>query len=133
MDEVLKILKESPYGYLATVDNGKPRVRAFGFMFEEDGKLYFATNNQKNVFRQMSEVPYIEYSTTASDRSMLRISGEVAFTQDLDKKEKALNSNEVVKRVYKTADNPVFEVFYLGSWSATIQYMTGQPAKKVEF
>ncbi|WP_368488653.1 pyridoxamine 5'-phosphate oxidase family protein [Clostridium sp. BJN0013] len=47
MEEVIKIFKENGYGFLATVEDGKPRVRPFGFMFYEDGKLYFCTSNTK--------------------------------------------------------------------------------------
>lgn len=51
MNEVIEFLNENPVQYLATVDlDGKPRVRPFQFMLEEEGKLYFCTNNQKNVF-----------------------------------------------------------------------------------
>ena len=53
MDQVINLLKEAQYGFLATVDHGKPRVRPFGFMFAEDGKLYFCTNDQKDVYRQL--------------------------------------------------------------------------------
>ena len=40
-EQVLAILKDpEAIGYLATVDNGKPRVRPFGFMFEENRLRY---------------------------------------------------------------------------------------------
>ena len=39
MKEVLKFLKENVNGFLATVEEGKPRVRPFQFMLEEDGRF----------------------------------------------------------------------------------------------
>jgi uncharacterized pyridoxamine 5'-phosphate oxidase family protein len=48
MEKVLKLLKENANGFLATVDNGRPRVRPFGFILEDEGKLYFCTNSMKN-------------------------------------------------------------------------------------
>lgn len=49
MKEILDILKDrSAIGYLATVDDGKPRVRPWGFMFEENGRLYFCTTSNKD-------------------------------------------------------------------------------------
>jgi uncharacterized pyridoxamine 5'-phosphate oxidase family protein len=49
-EQVLSILKDpAAVGYLATVDNGKPRVRPFGFMFEENQRLYFCTSSTKDV------------------------------------------------------------------------------------
>lgn len=133
MERVLKHLKENAYGFLATVDNGKPRVRPFGFMFEENGLLYFCTNNKKDVYTQLNLLPYAEYASTSKDMITIRISGETKFCEDLDKKEKALNSSELVKRLYKTADNPIFEVFYIEHGIATIADFSGQPPTLIEF
>jgi uncharacterized pyridoxamine 5'-phosphate oxidase family protein len=133
MKEAIKLLKENQYGFLATVDNGKPRVRPFGFMFEEDGKIYFCTNSNKEVYRQLNDLPYVEYSATSKDMVTVRISGEVIFCDDIDKKEKALSASELVKRVYKSADNPIFKVFYIQHGTATIADFSGQPPKKIEF
>jgi uncharacterized pyridoxamine 5'-phosphate oxidase family protein len=133
MEEAIKLLKENQNGVLATIDNGKPRVRPFGFMFEEGGSLYFCTNNQKNVYGQLKAFPYVEYSVTSKDMVTLRISGKVLFTDDLTKKEKALNSWELVKNLYKTADNPIFEVFYIEHGEAVISDFSGKPPRKITF
>lgn len=133
MEEILKLIKESGYGSLATVEDGKPRVRPFGFMFEEEGKLYFCTNNKKDVYKQLMDLPYVEYSVTSKNMVTARISGQVIFTEDLDKKEKALNSSELVKRGYKSADNPIFEVFYIEHGIVTISDFSGNPPRTVEF
>lgn len=133
MEEVVRLLKENHYGFLATVNNGKPRVRPFGFMFEEEGKLYFCTNSNKDVYHQLKAVPEVEYSATSKEMVTVRISGQVSFCEDLDKKEKALNSSALVKRIYQTADNPIFKVFYIEHGTATISDFSGNPPKRVEF
>jgi uncharacterized pyridoxamine 5'-phosphate oxidase family protein len=133
MEEVVKLLNENQYGYLATVDNGKPRVRPFGFMFAEEGKLYFCTNSKKEVYRQLNAVPEVEYSVTSKEMVTVRISGQVTFCEDLDKKEKALTASELVKRAYQTADNPIFKVFYIEHGTATVSDFSGRPPKRVEF
>ncbi len=133
MNDVKMLLKNSQYGYLATIDNGIPRVRAFGFMFEEDDKFYFCTNSTKDVYRQLNEVPDVEYAVTASDMTMLRLSGKVLFTEESDKKEKALNSSELVKKLYKSASNPIFKVFYIEHGTAVISDFSGNPPRKIEF
>jgi uncharacterized pyridoxamine 5'-phosphate oxidase family protein len=61
MKKVSKLLTENPMGFLATVENGEPRVRPWGFMFEENGKFYFCTNNTKDVYRQLQASPYVEF------------------------------------------------------------------------
>lgn len=133
MNEVIKLLRECPYGSLATIDSGKPRVRPFGFMFEEEGRLYFCTNSNKNVYRQLNEFPHVEYSVTSKDMVTARISGEISFCEDSDKKEKALNASELVKSIYKTADNPIFKVFYLEHGNATLSDFSGRLPKEISF
>lgn len=133
MKDVIKLLKENANGYLATVDSGKPRVRPFGFMMEEEGKLYFCTNSMKEVYRQLTVTPYVEYSVTTKDMVTIRVSGEIKFSEDIAVKEKVLNVYEPVKRGYKSADNPIFKVFYIEHGSATISDFSGMPPKKVEF
>lgn len=133
MEEVIRRLKENQFGFLATVDNGKPRVRPFGFMFEENGRLYFCTGSGKSVYKQLIDCPYVEYSLTARDMVTLRISGCIEFTEETDKKEKALNSSSVVKSRYATADNPVFKVFYIEHGTAVITDFTGNPPRIIEF
>ncbi|GKU32328.1 pyridoxamine 5'-phosphate oxidase family protein [Clostridium folliculivorans] len=133
MEELLKLLKENPNGVIATVDNGKPRVRPFGFIMEEEGKLYFCTNSLKEVYKQLMEVPYIEYSVTTKNMVAIRISGEISFCDDLIIKDKVLNVHEPVKLGYKSADNPIFKVFYMEHGIATISDFSGKPPEKIEF
>lgn len=133
MEEVLRLLKENVNGYLGTVDEGKPRVRPFGFMLEDEDKLYFCTNSQKDVYNQLKKSPYIEYSVTTKEMVVLRVSGEIKFCEDINVKEKVLNVHEPVKRGYKSSKNPIFKVFYLEHGTAIISDFSGNPPKQVEF
>ena len=108
-------------------------MRPFGFMFEEEGKLYFCTNSTKDVYKQLIEDPNVEYSITTKDMVTIRVSGKVTFTEELDKKEKAINVSEIVKRGYKVATNPIFKVFYIEHGSVIIADFSGNPAKTLEF
>lgn len=46
MSKVAGFLRANPVQYLATVGrDGKAKVRPFMFLFEQDGKLWFCTNN----------------------------------------------------------------------------------------
>lgn len=48
MEKVIKFLQENSILFLATIGlDGKPKVRPFQFMLENEGKLYFCTSNQK--------------------------------------------------------------------------------------
>ncbi len=133
MEEVLNILKENVNGFLATVEDGMPRVRPFGFMLEEDGKLFFCTNSLKNVYKQLQTVPYIEYTAVTKGMVTIRVRGKIEFCEDIDMKKKVLELHEPVKKGYKSADNPIFKVFYIEHGTAIISDFSGNPPRKIEF
>lgn len=134
MEEVKKFLKENRLGFLASVDNGKPRVRPWGFMLEEKGRFYFCTNTTKDVYKQLKKVPYIEFSCTNKEFNMwLRLSGQITFSDDRKMKEKIIESNDPLKNLYKSADNPIFTIFYLEHGAASIWSFSEPTPKKFEF
>lgn len=133
MEKVLGFLKENSMGSLATIANGKPKVRPWGFMMAEDSKFYFCTANTKDVYQQMKEIPFIEFTATSKDMVTVRLSGEVIFSNNLVLKEKILESNPMVKGLYKSADNPIFEIFYVEHGEIIVSDFSGQPPRKISF
>ena len=66
MSKVVEFLKENPVQYLATVGrDGKAKCRPFMFIGEMEGKLWFCTNNTKDVYKDMLANPEIEISTSS--------------------------------------------------------------------
>ena len=62
MKKVIEFLNANPVQYLATVGrDGKAKCRPFMFAGEMDGKLWFCTNNQKDVYKDMQANPEIEF------------------------------------------------------------------------
>lgn len=130
MNEVVTFLTENPVQYLATVGrDGKAKCRPFMFCFEQDGKLWFCTNSQKDVYKDMQENPEIELSVSSPAYAWLRLNGKAVFENNMAVKEGCM-SNPIVKGQYQTADNPIFEVFYLENARATIADFSGNPAKE---
>lgn len=133
MKEVIKFLQENSAGFLATVSGGKPKVRPFQFMLEEGGELFFCTANTKDVFKQLKANPYVEFSSMTPSFAWIRLSGEVKFSDDKAVKEQILATNGLVKSIYQSADNPVFEIFYLDHGAAVLADFSGQPARTITF
>jgi uncharacterized pyridoxamine 5'-phosphate oxidase family protein len=130
MSVVAEFLKASGVQYLATVGlDGSPKVRPFQFMLEEGGKIYFCTSNGKKVFEEMRKEPRIELSACGEGSSWLRLSGRAVFVADIGLKEKAQEASPLVKSIYKTPDNPVFELFYLAEARAVLSDFSGNPPR----
>lgn len=133
MNDVIKFLKENPIVYLATVDKGEPRVRPFQFMLEEGQRLYFCTSNIKDVYKQLKAHPSMELTTSSPKFEWIRLRGEARFINDLSIKAKILEASPLVKSIYKTPDNPLFDVFFIERGRAIIADFSGNPPKEVNF
>lgn len=130
MNEVVKFLNENPVQYLATVGrDGKAKCRPFMFAGEMDDKLWFCTNNQKDVYKDMQANPNIELSVSSSSFSWIRLNGEAVFENNMAAKEMCIR-NPIVKGQYGEATNPIFEVFYLKNARAVIADFSGNPPKE---
>lgn len=132
MNELLQVLKEGAMGAFATVNGDKPDVRPWQFQFVQDGKLYFCTGNNKDVFRQMQENPYVAFTTTTDNFITIRIYGKAVFVDDLGIKEKIMLKQPGIKNIYQSPENPVFTVFYLEDGEAVISDFSGNPPQRIK-
>lgn len=90
MKEVVEFLQANPVQYLSTVGrDGKAKCRPFMFCFENNGKLWFCTNNTKEVYKDMQANPYIEVSVSNPEFAWIRLSGKAVFENNMEVKEDA--------------------------------------------
>lgn len=79
-NKVVEFLNANPVQYLATVGrDGKAKCRPFMFAGELDGKLWFCTNNQKDVYKDLQANPNIEISVSSPEYAWLRLHGKAVF------------------------------------------------------
>ena len=130
MNDVVQFLQANPVQYLATVGtDGKAKARPFMFCFEQDGKLWFCTNSQKDVYKDMQQNPNIEITVSSPEYVWLRLNGKAVFENNMAVKEGCMK-NPIVQGQYQTAGNPIFEVFYLEDAKAVIADFSGNPPKE---
>ena len=130
MNEVVKFLNENPVQYLATVGrDGKAKCRPFMFCFEKEGRLWFCTNNTKDVYKDIQANPEIEISVSSPSYAWIRLNGRAMFENDMEVKQGCME-NPIVKGQYKNAENPIIEVFYLDNAKAVIADFSGNPPRE---
>jgi uncharacterized pyridoxamine 5'-phosphate oxidase family protein len=130
MNTAFEYLKENKIFHLATVDGQKARVRPFGFVMSRNKKIYFCTNNTKEVYKQMVKNPDVEISAMSADGSTwLRLSGKAVVDNSRETKVQAFSEAPFLLTLYpKGADDETYVTFYLDGAKATLYSFTGAPA-----
>ncbi len=120
MDEIYEFLKKkTPTYYLATVENGEPRVRPFGTIDLYDGKLYIQTGKSKKVYQQIIAHPQVEICTCVGPE-WLRLSGELVPDDSVEAKKHMLDNYPALRAMYDENDDNTI-VLYFKNASATIE------------
>lgn len=130
MQQIFKLLKESPALYFATVDqSGLPKVRPVSLLLEKMGRMYFCTSSETSLFDNLSRTPYAEISVMSPEYVWLRISAKIAFSDDRAIKTEAIEYNQQIRKLFGSADNPDFNVFYLAEGTITRYDYSGHPPR----
>lgn len=130
MRETFEFLKECGIFYLATDEDGQPRVRPFGAVDIFEDKLYIQTGRVKPVSRQMKENPRVEICCFKGGK-WLRLSGRAVLDPRIEAQEHMLEANPGLKKRYAAGDGNT-EVFYLAEATARFCSFT-EPEKVVRF
>lgn len=127
MKEALEYLKKCGTFYLATCDEeGQPRVRPFGAVAEFEGKLYFVTNNQKDVYKQMLANPKVEICGMTGG-TWMRVAGSVKEDLRREARVAMMDANEAALSSMYTVDDNLMTVFYFENGTATEYSFTAEP------
>ncbi len=124
-EKVYHFLKEAQTYYLATVDGNKPRVRPFGTILLNDGRLYIQTGRKKDVSKQIAANPSVELCAYMGDK-WLRIACELEEDDDHDLKVKMLDEMPTLKMMY-SADDDNMQMFCLKNARAVFSSFTSAP------
>ena len=130
MKETYDFLKKCETYYLATSDNGQPRVRPFGTVDIFDGKLYFQTGKKKSVSRELHENP--DFEICAFDGSTwLRLSGKAFEDDNVEARRHMLDAYPMLRNMYDENDGNT-EVFRITDAEAVFSSFT-EPPRTVKF
>lgn len=126
MNEVLDYLKSCGTFYLATTEGEQPHVRPFGAVCGFEGKLYLVTNNQKNVYAQIGNIPKIEICGMHKG-TWIRVQAEAVHDSRREARVAMMEDNKSSLSSMYTVDDNLMEVLYLKNATATIYSFTSEP------
>ena len=84
-----------------------PKMRIFQIMKQECNVLYFATSQEKAIYRELVKNPNVEILAYA-DNVSVRCSGMVNFDVEDDTKRWIYDNNPVLPRLYSSYDKLVY-------------------------
>ena len=115
MEEIYEFLKACGDYFLATCDDGQPRVRPFGTVNIYNGRLYIQTGKSKSVSRQLQK-----------DGKWRRVEATAAEDDDREARVSMLEAYPNLKALYSPDDGNT-EVWYLRNVTATLYSFTEPP------
>ena len=110
MNTVFDFLKKCETYYLATVEDGAPRVRPFGTVCIYNDKLYIQTGKSKPVYAQLIACPEAEICAFDGS-SWIRLSGRLIPDESVAAKKYMLDQYPMLRNMYDENDGNT-EVFY---------------------
>ena len=111
--------------FLATCDDGQPRVRPFGTVNIYNGRLYIQTGKLKSVSRQLHKNPKLEICAM-KDGKWMRVEATAAEDDDREARVSMLEAYPNLKALYSPDDGNT-EVWYLRNVTATLYSFTEPP------
>lgn len=130
MQEVYEFLKKCGTYYLATEEDGQPRVRPFGTIDLFDGRLTIQTGKVKEVSRQMLRNPRVELCAFDGER-WLRLAATAVEEPRLEAQKHMLDAYPSLQSMYQPGDGNT-QIFALTEATATFSSFT-EPSRTVTF
>jgi len=92
--DILSFVRNHPTSFLATVDNGDPRVRAMQTAYIDDEGLVFCTGVHKDVCNQLRSNSHVELSYWSEEEGLqLRLRGRMEPVDSQALKEHIVNTS----------------------------------------
>lgn len=130
MEEVFEYLKKCKTYFLATTENGEPRVRPFGTVDIFEGRLYIQTGKIKDVSKQIEANPVVEICAWDGP-TWIRVRGRLVRDERVEAKKHMLDNYPELRGMYNEEDDNT-EVLYFEDVTAFFCSFT-EPTRTVKF
>jgi uncharacterized pyridoxamine 5'-phosphate oxidase family protein len=94
--EILEFITKNRVGYLATVEDDKPHVRAMGTYRADENGIIFSMQSPKEVYKQLVKNPETEVCYWA-EGIQIRVSGRMEEIKDAKIKEEIVEARTFYK------------------------------------
>jgi len=120
-NEILEFINKNQACHLATVEDGRPRVRGMlVYRVDKDG-LVFHTGTTKDLYRQLMTNPAVEFCFDSPDRSIqVRVSGIAEISKDAALRGEIVSQRPFLKKIVDEHGEELLAVFVVKKLKASV-------------
>ena len=107
-EEVMDLIKDAGFGYLATIEDNQPRVRPMMPHLNDDGKLLLALLGRSRSIAQIKENPRVEFCFVDRKMWYARVSGKAVISDNKENKETLWNNIPMLKQYFSGPEDANF-------------------------
>ena len=107
-EEAIDIIRDAGFGFLATVDGNKPRVRPMMPYLSEDGELLLALLGRSRTITQIKANSNVEVCFVDRKMWYCRVSGIAAISDDISKKQIVFENVPMLRQYFAGPEDPNF-------------------------
>ena len=118
--ELIDLIRETGFGFLATCDGNQPRVRPMMTYLTDKGDLLLALLSERRTLDQIKKNTSVEICYLNSKMCFCRVSGKAAVSSEISKKEILWNNVPRLRQYFSNARDPNFVLLEIITTSAEI-------------
>ena len=126
-DRIVSYLTSIPAWFLATSIDDLPHVRPFSFAAVEDGRIWFCTSNDKDVYEELTANPNFELSAWQPGQPWVIVAGKAVFDEpSAQMREAGYEHMLSLGEAHASANDGRLVFFYAAEAKARICDITGE-------
>ena len=109
-EEALDIISDAGFGFFATVEGDKPRVRPMMPYLTEDGELLLALLGRSRTIPQIKANPSVEVCFVDRKMWYCRVSGIAVMSDDVSKKQIVFENVPMLRQYFAGPEDPNYHL-----------------------
>ncbi len=131
--EVIDLIKDAGFGFLATTEGSQPRVRPVGPHVTEEGVVLLALLGHSRSIAQIKKNPLVELCFVDRRMAFCRLSGKGQVSNDTQKRETMWNNTPQLKQYVSGPQDPGFVLVEVTVDSVEAMTPSDRSPQKIDF
>ncbi len=131
-EKALTFLKNRSVCFLATCDEGQPRVRPMSYYLKADDRLWMATYKDSRKVSQIEKNCKVEICFADDEYQHIRVEAEGEVRTDKASREKLWEASETLHNYFESVNDPKFAILDLEIYSIEVMMVDDMSYTKVE-